>query len=294
MLSSRSMMGLAVITMIAAACSPGPVDLPPNVPPTVPPPAAVGRLVLAIDSREAFVHLKLRLHVAANDVDGKPTNSRLAVVTSSNPSVATVDHSELIPVQHPNALTTNEVSYFLSMVGEGVVVLRVTLGTVTDSVILNVRPLPPLALNILGVDSFRVLEYRVCPNGACPHVMYAHLLKLREQTGSSSADVIAVEYSVPTLSTGFCTAGSGVVHYSAGLSAYVSYVDPYPYANDMVISSATPVPDGLARARVIVRDANKTYGMIEATAPIQRMVLNPDLPPPSFPDPGWGCNGRTS
>ena len=297
MLPSRSIQCLAFVAVFAVGCGVAPVESPPpnrpNIPTVPSTPEAVGRLILNLDTREAFVGLKLRLHVAAMNAQGSPMNSFLAQVTSSNPQVAALDHSELVRMQYPNAEPKSEVFLFIAMTGEGNAVLRVRLGEVTDSVVLNVRPLPP-ALNVLVVDSFTVVEYREECAWACPYLIYAPLLKLREPTGNTFADVIAVEFSVPTQSTGYCTTGG--LHFSSGLAAHVNYIDPYPWANDMIFASlsGTPLPDGPAKARVIVRDATGNYGLLEATAPIQRMVSKPPgFPTSLFGSVPWSCNNRT-
>jgi len=284
------------MVLVTAGCGVAPVESPPpnrpNIPVVPSPPEVAGRLILTLDTREAFVGLKLRLHVAAMNTQGSPMHSWSAQVTSSNPQVAAFDHSELVQMQYPNAASKSEVYLFISMTGEGKAVLRVRLGDVTDSVALNVRPLPP-ALNVLAVDSFTVVEYREQCAWACPYLIYAPLLKLREPTGRTYADVIAVEFSVPTMSTGYCTTGG--LHFSGGLAAHVNYIDPYPWANDMIFASlnGTPVPDGPAKARVIVRDATGNYGLIEATAPIQRMVPKPGFPMSLFGSVPWSCNNRS-
>lgn len=294
MLPSRRIRGLAFIAIVATGCGLGPVEAPlvPKTPVAPNPPDVVGRLILTLDTREAFVGLKLRLHVAAMNAQGGRMSSYFAQVISSNPRVAVVDHSEFVQVQYPNAAPMNEVFQFIAMIGEGSAVLRVRLGDVTDSVVLNVRPLP-LALNVLAVDSFTVLEYREECSWNCPYLIYAPLLKLREPTGTTFADVIAVEFSVPTMSTGYCTTGG--MHYYSGLASHVNYIDPYPWSNDMIFASlnGTPVPDGLAKARVIVRDATGNYGLMEATAPIQRMVAKPSFPLSAFGSVSWSCNNRT-
>ena len=294
MLPSRRIKELAFIAAVATGCGLTPVEAPliPNTPVGPPnPPSVVGRLILTLDTREAFVGLKLRVHVAATSAQGTPTDSWLAQATSSNPQVAALDRAELVRVQYPNAAAMNEVFLFFAMVGEGNAVLRVRLGDVTDSVVVNVRPLP-LAMNVLAVDSFTVLEYREQCAWDCPYLIYTPLLKLREPTGRTFADVIAVEFSIPTMSTGFCTTGG--MHYSSGLAAHVNYIDPYPWFNDMIFASlnGTPVPDGPAKARVIVRDATGNYGLVEATAPIQRMVAKPSFPAVPFAY-SWSCNDRT-
>ena len=287
---------LAVISMIAASCTLAPTEdvplqFPPNIPDTPAPSEPVGRLDLILDTREAFTDLTLRLQIAAYNTQGRRMNTNLAVVTSSNPGVATVGGSDLVLMQQPNGARTTEIVYSVAMASPGTAVLRVRLGDVTDSTILNVRALPP-ALNVLAVDSFTVLEYRPCTT--CNSLAYAPLLKLREPTGISFADVIAVEFSIPSMTTGLCTTGG--LHFPSNLSAHINYIDPYPYANDMFFMSlnGVPVPDGLARARVVVRDGAGNYGLIEATAPIQRMVALPAFPATSFKGVPWSCNARVS
>jgi hypothetical protein len=249
----------------------------------------VGRLELSLDTREAFAGLMLRMHIGAYNTSGSRMSSNLAVVTSSNPSVAGIHGVQTGLVLYPNASFMESIA-FIAMMSEGPAVIRVKLGQFTDSVVLNVRP-RPLATNALVVDSFTVIEYYACTS--CNRLTYAPLLKLREPTGTSSVDVIAVEFDVPTMSTGYCTTGGGI-RFSGGLSAHVNYIDPEYYNNDMIFSSVSggPVPDGPASAEVIVRDASGNYGLIEATGSIQRLVSHPTFPPATFVGVPWSCNSR--
>jgi hypothetical protein len=259
----------------------------PTVPPTSEP---AGRLEVRFDSREAFAELVLRMHISAYDIRGSRIDSDKAVVTSWNPSVATVEGVTPIQVHLPNGSRVAEAFVFISLRVAGNALITVKLGDVIDSTVLNVRPLP-LATNVLAVDSFTVVEYIPCTS--CNLVAYAPLLKLRELTGTSGADVIAVQFSVPGMTTGFCIADRNL-HFAPGYSAHVNYIDPYIWANDMIFAvvNGRPVPDGPASARVVVRDSGGNYGLIEASGPIQRMVSFPTFPPASFAGVYWSCNGR--
>jgi hypothetical protein len=281
----------ATLLLVAAACSHGPVETPPNRPPspTVPnQPANVGRVVLRFDSREAFRGLVARLQLEAFDVQGQRMNSNLATFTSSNPRVAASDGWELVQAPQPNASTVTEISHHIAMLDTGAVTFRVRLGDVTDSMTVNVRPLPS-AVNVLAVDSFFVIEFGAC--AGCGTWSYAPLLKLREPTGTVFADVIGVEFRVPNISSGYCTTSG--MHFSSGLSAHVNYIDPYPYANDMMFWSLSPLPDGVATARVVVRDHTGNYGLIVATGLIQRRVTNPVFPATTVFPVSWSCSSRT-
>ena len=277
---------------LVAACSIGPVETPPNRPPIIPTapnqPANVGRVVFLFDSREAFRGLVARLRLEAFDAQGQRMNSNLATLTSSNPRIAAPDGWELNQVPQPNAPTVTEISHRIAMLDTGSVTFRVRLGDVTDSMIVNVRPLPP-ALNILAVDSFVVIEFGAC--AGCGTWSYAPLLKLREPTGTAFADVIGVEFRVPNLSSGYCTTSG--MHFSSGLSAHVNYIHPDPYANDMMFWSQSPLPEGVATARVVVRDHTGNYGLIVATGLIQRRVANPVFPATTVFPVSWSCSSRT-
>jgi hypothetical protein len=130
------------------------------------------------------------------------------------------------------------------------------------------------------VDSFTVIEYPVCRSASdCPYLLYAPLLKLREPTSKASAEVIGLEFTVPTKSIGMCVYS---LRYGPGESAHVNGIDPYAWNNDFIFASLNgiPLPDGPAFARVLVRDSKGAVGRIEVTGAIQRKVVNPILPPP--------------
>jgi hypothetical protein len=113
------------------------------------------------------------------------------------------------------------------------------------------------------------------------------LLRLREPTGHSFADVVAVEFNLPTRTIGWCSGEQRL----NGLSVHLNGIDPYLWSNDIVFVSlsGTPLPDGPGKARVIVRDASGEYGMLEITAAIQRMVPNAQANRPAPTGHYWRC-----
>ena len=136
----------------------------------------------------------------------------------------------------------------------------------------------------LVVDTFAVWEYTAACGSACPYVVYAPVLKLREPTGWMSAFVEAVEYSIPTMTTGWSPMN---LELCAGISAHMNGIDPYLWNNDHIFVSDTRI-QGTARARVIVRDPTGRRGLIDVTAPI-RPLGNPDELPPPLPPNGRVC-----
>ena len=280
---------LAIVMLVVGACS-GPTEgASPNIPEVPVPAETVGRLELTFDTRESFAGLSTQMRIRAWSASGTRVSSSLAVVTSWNPSVATVDGVQSVQVVQPNGQSIGEAVAFLGLRVAGSAVIRVRLGEFTDSTVVTVRPLP-LASNALVVDSFTVVEYRATC-ASCNILGYAPLLKLREPTGVSLVHVVAVEFSIPGMTTGFCTAEG--VQFTPGLSAQLNYIDPIYYMNELAFfTNAAPVPDGMARARVITRDAGGQYGLIEASAPIQRMVSSPTFPASSFQGVSWSCNSR--
>ena len=266
--------------------APGPPQVPlapvPEVPPQAPP-QVVSRLTLSGGTNRVWVGLKVRLLLEAYTAQGRKMSSHQAVVTSSNASVAEVSGLDVINILDQQTRTTNYTLFpQISMLAPGTAVIRASLQGVTDSVVIQVQALPSPS-SALVVDTFTVVEYLVPGSG---YLGYAPLLRLREPTDGSFADVIAIEFNIPTRTTGWCT---GEIRFANGLSAHVNGIDPYPWANDLVFFqlNGIPLPDGPATARVIVRDATGTWGMIEATARIERSVTNPDFP--LEPIGAWNC-----
>src|SRR5689334_12006282 len=148
---------------------------------------------------------------------------------------------------------------------------------------------PPSASNgtLLAVDTFTVIEYRPVCVWACPYLIYAPLIKLREPTGKASVEVVSVEYTLGSKTTGVCR---GSVLYGPGSSSYLDGIYEYPWENDLIFVSldGTPLPGDVATAHLVVRSADGTYVKLEATAPVQRMVSNPSFPSPR--SNSWVCN----
>ncbi|HMN10171.1 MAG TPA: hypothetical protein PKC83_15415 [Gemmatimonadaceae bacterium] len=250
----------------------------------------VSRVIVQVDTTAAFVGMRRTVVVFAFDAKGAPMNSGDAMVTISDPGAAAVASRSVFPVVvGATGRRFTELQLSLQLIGEGEVSIEASVGAASGQAVLHIRPQPPIT-TALVIDSFTVVEYHATCAWDCPYLYYAPLLKLREPTGSAWATVEGVEITIPGKTTGMCR---GSVPYRPGQSLYVSYVDPYPWSNDLFFVSldGKPVPDGLATARVIVRDVRGAYGTIEASAPIQRMVKDPVFPAPSEAAPfGWECH----
>jgi hypothetical protein len=234
-------------------------------------------LVLQMQPNAVYEGMTNWLDIFAFDRDRARVSTDKAVVTSSDPSVAAIVDSLVIPMTDASNRKWSERRLTLRLLKSGTATLRVTLGSVSKSLVVDVGAVAP-STTALVVDSFTVIEYPACATG-CPYLLYAPLLKLREPTGKASAEVIGVEFTVPTKSIGMCAYS---LRYGPGESAHVNGIDPYPWANDLIFVSLSgiPLPDGPAFARVLVRDSKGVVGRIEVTGTIQRKVANPILPPP--------------
>ena len=198
-------------------------------------------------------------------------------MTSSNSSVVQVAEALVV---------SRELQRVLRFVGPGTADVVVTLGDRSDTIRVFVRG-TPTNNPALVVDSFTVVEYRVqCAGGGwCPYLLYAPLLKLREPTGATTVEIISVEFTLGSRTTGVCR---GSIFYAPGTSAYVDGIDDYPWANDLIFAS----PDGAglpgdATAHVLMRDAQGDYSELTTATTVQRMVLNPEFPSPR--QTGWIC-----
>jgi hypothetical protein len=277
----------AIVFVLGCGVPDEPLAPEPPEPPA--PLQVVGRLTMSGSVTGAFVGLKVRLSVQAFSEQGIRMSSDRAIVTSSDAAVVAVTGLDVVTINEVGGRFSHLLLLpQISMLASGTAVIRASLQGVTDSVVVQVRALPMLS-TALVVDTFTVVEYRVCPD--CVYLGYAPLLRLREPSGTSFADVIAVEFNVPTRTTGWCT---GELRFTKGQTAHVNGIDPYPWFNDMVFFqiNGTPLPEGPATARVIVRDATGTWGMVEATAPIKRAVIHPDFP--SSPVGLWSCQQQES
>lgn len=240
------------------------------------------------DTAELFVGGLRRLTIEAQEMGGTRVSTDQAEVTSSNPSVAMVSETTVIPMQNARTGETwRELSPVIRLVAPGTATLRVTLRGESDSILVAVRARPRSDNAALVVDSFTVVEYRVSCAWECPYLAYAPLLKLREPTGKGSAEVVAVEFTLGDKTTGLCR---GSVGYAPGASAHVNGIFDYLWSNDLIFVSLNgqPLPASVATARAIVRGADGGYSEIVVTGVVQRMVTNPVLPPPD--GGGWQCS----
>jgi hypothetical protein len=168
-----------------------------------------------------------------------------------------------------DSTTVTEIWASLELVRDGTTTVQVSLRGVTKGLTFNVRPDPPVSTAV-AVDAFTVIEYA--------DLAYAPLVLLRETSGSAPVDVLWVEFSVPTQTI----QGDVCRGLDAGQAGYLSAIDPYLWNNDYIFVQAdgTPLPDGPATARLLIRDALGNYGRVEASTTIQRMVSNPQFPDP--------------
>ena len=268
-----------------------PTFLPPPAvahPPAAPQPRVATRLKLFLTPSDAqHVGMRNWITIEATDNQGRTTNTDQSTATSSDPSVAEIIDAQVFKLIDIRGDTTAQRWPVLRLKSPGATTVRVTLGNLTDSVVVRVAPAPPTS-TALVVDSFTVVEYPVACAWACPYLAYAPLLKLREPTGKSSVTVIGVEFVVSTQKIGMC---SGIFPVTSGTSAHVNPIFPYLWSNDLIVVSVdgTPLPDGPTTARVILRDAKGNIGQITAVGSIQRMVQNPDLPRPIDNASYWTC-----
>jgi len=249
-----------------------------------PPAGIVATLQPITDTAGLVVGAARLLWVEAYDDRSNHVSTDQAVVRSSNSSVVQVAEARLVSMTDPRGRAWKELHQVLRYVGPGTADVVVTLGnrSYTIQVFVGATPTNKPAL---VVDSFTVLEFRVQCAWACPYLEYAPLLQLREPTGTTTVEIISVEFTLGSHTTGVCRGG---VFYAPGTSAYVDGIDDYPWANDLIFASidGSALP-GDATARVLMRDAQGNYSELTATTTVQRMVLNPTLPPPR--GIGWLC-----
>lgn len=276
--------------VVVAACDSTVTTTPPVVRPlgssSTPTPIATARVVLAGDTTGAFVGRRFHLQVEATDQSGKAVSTDGAQFFVSNESVASVTDLHPINVQTGTTIVS-EMQFTLVLTGAGTTAVQIQVGDAKVSMALDVAPSPPLS-HALVVDSFSVAEFRVQCAWNCPYLEYVPLLYLREPTGKTNVDAIAMEITIPTKTTGFC---SGAVHFGPGTARLASYTYDYLWSNDVFFVSldGTPVPAGPATARVIVRDASGKFSRIEATGPIIRSAPDPTIPTPANPIEEWLC-----
>jgi hypothetical protein len=282
-------LGIALLSMVVCACAsseptssiaPAPMYSPPTIE------ASLARLLLFGDASVPIVGRGLHLQLDARDGRGELLDATGAEISSTNDAVATVTKVTTIPIVSVAGKKANSLGLSVLLSTPGTTTLRATLAGHTASIVLTVEPVPPDS-RALVVDSFAVVEYRACATD-CPYLVYAPLLKLREPTGGAYVDVIAVEFNVPTMTTGLCT---GHAAFAPGASEHVNHIHPYLYSNTMIFirPDGVPLPSGAATARVIIRDAQGNLGLVEASGPILRSVVNPALPTATSDYDEWSC-----
>jgi hypothetical protein len=261
------------------------VTPPPTQPdpePTVTP-ATVALIELSLDTVGAFPGRRRGLRVIARDGRGYRLSSAEAQIAVSDGSVAEVSERGYQWTLE-DTVAIKEVWGAIRFLREGTTTVRVSLGGVSQGLTFTVRPEPPLS-SALVVDSFTVIEYRSACSWDCPYLLYAPVLRLREPSRSAPVAVIWVEFSVPTQTI----QGDVCLGLDAGQAGYLSAIDPYPWVNDYLFAQldGTPLPDGPATVRLIIRDALGNYGRVEASTTIQRMVENPLFPDPDSVISRW-------
>lgn len=184
--------------------------------------------------------------------------------------------------------TTRDLTTVATTVGPGSAVLRTSLNGISDSITLNVVPLPELAPDAtagLAVDSFTIVEHRSACWFTCRIFIYAPILALR--AGTAPVEILKIRFDVVTATTGWC--GHGDLHLAAGSAAYVNDMTQYLWFNGLLaFSRDEPLPPGPAKATVIFRTEGAVK-RIEATGAIQRDVLGPVFPPSPFTGFEWSC-----
>ena len=287
----RCRFAIATLALALASCdsSTSFVDVQPPTPvPAVVKPVTSVRL--SVDTIGLIVGETRQAAVLAFDQSGAFISSDAAGLTSSNTSVVEIGDGTIIPVQDGRTgRTWRELGVVFRFMAPGTATVRATLNDASDSVVLVVRPRPPASKSLV-VDSFSVVEYRAQCAWACPYLVYAPLLKLRESTGRTTVEVVSVEFALGGRSTGVCR---GSAFYTPGLSAHLNMIADYLWSNDLIFVSldGQPFSETVATARVIVREAGGAYYQVDATGPVQRMVSNPVLPTSQSGDSGWMCSG---
>src|SRR5262249_15197095 len=102
------------------------------------------------------------------------------------------------------------------------VTIRATVGTVGDSVVAQAVD-PPPTTGLMTVESFQALEFRPACAAECPYIVYAPSIAVKAAP-ELPVEILGVEFSVPTLTTGMC---AGSLDLSPGSSAKVGGMDPY-------------------------------------------------------------------
>lgn len=275
---------VACLVAVTASCD----ATDPVTPPVADPKDSLVELELSAEAVEFYTGSVTSVYVRGVNGYGRLVDVDSAIVTSSDPSVVSLSGRATFNWRDENGNQARGLKQIMTMTSPGTAVLRASLSGVTDSLVVKVIPIPQVS-SAIAIDSFTVLEYRARCAWDCPYLVYAPLLKVREATGLVPVYVLAVQFDVSTRSTGVCNVGQ--LRLAPGFTGHINSIDPYLWANDMILVQldGAPLPPGSASVRVIFRDAAGNDGMIEATGEIQRMVRDPVLPTSPFAGTGWSC-----
>lgn len=264
----------------AGAISPGTVAPTPVAP-------ATERLSIELDGVALFPGMRRRLYLNARATNGQPMPTDDAFLEVSGAGGVVLESVQLYDLEEASGRRTRQQTLLLRFDSTGRAQLRVTLRSMRAELTVDIAPLPPPS-TALVVDSFYVAEYRPACAFDCPYLVYVPVLKLREPTGVLTAEVLGVEFSIPTHTSGMCRGDRpfrpGAVHHLNGQFEYL-------WSNDLLFVSldGTPVPDGDAHAEVLVRDHYGRIGLLQVVGPLRRMLVNPVFAPPEWPELGWAC-----
>lgn len=277
---------LAALFAMALGCDASGTPL--SVVQAAPVPGPVRTLRIVMDSRDLIEGALGHALIKAYDPNGMSLATDRVQIVSSNLAVTTIGPSELLVARDPSTgRSWREQSVSLLLIAPGVATVRVMLDGVTDTLQLSVQP-RRVSNSALVVESFAVHEFRATCAWACPYLVYAPQLVLREPTGGRTVEVEDVQFTVGTHTTGVCR---GRVVFTPGRRAEVNPIDAYLWANDLIFVSldGTPFPGEVATARVTIRDAGGTRTVLETFGGVQRMSTQPGWPLASFDTYGWSC-----
>lgn len=247
----------------------------------------MARLVVLSNFQPLLIGTGAYIQLDARDDQHHHVSTSAATVVVSDPGIIKLDSTYLFSLEETSiGRTTSQKMFIFHALAPGQVTITFSLDTNVSSVVLTVLSETDVS-NALVVESFEVIEYQDVCAWACPYLIYAPLLKLREPSGRASATVVGVEFTVSGQRTAFCR---GEDAFRPGISAHVNGIDPYTWSNDLIIASlnGTPLPSDDAQARLVVRDARGNCGVLNVSGKIRRMVVNPVLPPPL--GTAWWCH----
>lgn len=260
---------------------------PPTSIPTPIQPFAPARLQFTGNTGEGVVGQVRAILVQAYASDGVPMDADGVVVTTSDASIVSVLSRDTVSLR--DGIGRRWRGLQLSLQDRAPGSAQIALRTAGASAYIDLQVLPvPNRHAVLAVERLQVFGYPVRCAWACPYLAYAPLVHLRTPAGGSGGMVEAMEFSIPTLSTGWC---SGNMRFRPGMTERVNGFDPYPWANEFLLVKVdgVQVPAGLARLRVLVRDSAGALGLIDTTTTIEYLPAQPELPPLTQPGQWWSC-----